>query len=87
MGNKRGASAVAKSENEVDLPSKFMKTTHGRMNEKRLIVILDGAQLEIVKVSGSLGFLSSSPFLILIPSNSRCETPLNCSTATTMATC
>lgn len=50
MGNKRGASAVAKAENEVDLPAKFMKTTHGRMNEKRLIVILDGAQLEIVKV-------------------------------------
>lgn len=50
MGKKRGLDAVSGAENEVDLPSKFMKTTHGRMNEKRLIVILDGAQLEIVKV-------------------------------------
>lgn len=47
MGNKRGAAA---NDNEVDLPAKFLKTSHGRMNEKRLIVVLDGAQLEIVKV-------------------------------------
>lgn len=51
MGKKRTlADGPAAGENEVDLPSKFLKTTHGRMNEKRLIVILDGAQLEIVKV-------------------------------------
>lgn len=50
MGKKRGAAALATADNEVDLPSKFLKTTHGRMNEKRLIVVLDGAQLEIVKV-------------------------------------
>lgn len=50
MGKKRLSSAVESGENEVDLPTKFLKTSHGRMNEKRLIVILDGAQLEIVKV-------------------------------------
>ena len=51
MGKKRNLNAVSSGgENEIDLPSKFLKTTHGRMNEKRLIVILDGAQLEIVKV-------------------------------------
>lgn len=51
MGKKRLSSAVDSAENEVDLPTKFLKTSHGRMNEKRLIVILDGAQLEIVKVA------------------------------------
>lgn len=50
MGRKRGVAASDPADNEVDLPSKFLKTTHGRMNEKRLIVLLDGAQLEIVKV-------------------------------------
>lgn len=58
MGNKRGIRSISASENEVDLPSKFLKTTHGRMNEKRLIVILDGAQLEIVKVDHPLSLFS-----------------------------
>lgn len=47
---KMGAKRAAGNDNEIDLPAKFLKTSHGRMNEKRLIVILDGAQLEIVKV-------------------------------------
>lgn len=36
--------------NEFNLPAKFLASSHIRSNEKRLIVILDGAQLETVKV-------------------------------------
>lgn len=36
--------------NEINLPAKYLATSHARANERRLIVILDGAQLEIVKV-------------------------------------
>lgn len=67
MGKKRGLDAVSGAENEVDLPSKFMKTTHGRMNEKRLIVILDGAQLEIVKVFVRTGLrLKDDSYILFI---------------------
>lgn len=37
--------------NEFNLPAKFLASSHIRSNEKRLIIILDGAQLETVKVS------------------------------------
>lgn len=36
--------------NEISLPAKYIGTGHARANEKRLIVVLDNAQLEIVKV-------------------------------------
>lgn len=35
---------------EFNLPTKFLAKSHIRSNEKRLIVILYGAQLETVKV-------------------------------------
>lgn len=38
-------------ENEFNLPAKFLAKSHIRSNEKRLIVILHGAQLETVKVN------------------------------------
>jgi hypothetical protein len=38
---------------EFDLPSKQLITSHVRANEKRLIIVLEGAQLETVKVSRS----------------------------------
>jgi hypothetical protein len=36
---------------EYNLPSKMLKTTHVRGNEKKLFIVLEGAQLETVKVS------------------------------------
>ena len=38
-------------EAEFDLPSKQLMTSHVRANEKRLIIILEGAQMETVKVN------------------------------------
>ncbi len=38
-------------ENVFNLPAKHLAKSHIRSNEKRLIVILDGAQLETVKVN------------------------------------
>lgn len=51
MGKKRKFEVERKDENEFGLPAKFLSTSHIRSNEKRLIVILEGAQLETVKVS------------------------------------
>lgn len=39
-----------KDENVFNLPSKHLATSHIRAQDKRLIIILDGAQLETVKV-------------------------------------
>lgn len=51
MGKKRKFEVEKKDENEFGLPAKFLSTTHIRSQEKRLIVVLEGAQLETVKVS------------------------------------
>lgn len=40
----------SKNENEFDLPAKHLVKSHTSTQEKRLIVILDGAQMETVKV-------------------------------------
>lgn len=39
-----------KDENVFNLPAKHLAKSHITANEKRLIVVLDGAQLETVKV-------------------------------------
>lgn len=50
MGKKRKFEAEQKDTNEFALPAKFLATSHVRSQEKRLIVVLEGAQLETVKV-------------------------------------
>lgn len=50
MGKKRKFEVEQKNTNEFSLPAKFLATSHVRAHEKRLIVILEGAQLETVKV-------------------------------------
>lgn len=51
MGKKRQFEVEQKEQTEFSLPAKFMATSHVRAQDKRLIVILEGAQLETVKVS------------------------------------
>lgn len=48
---KRKREDKPKGENEFDLGHKHLKMIHVQANQKRLIVILSGAQLETVKVS------------------------------------
>ena len=50
MGKKRKFEVEQKDNNEFGLPAKFLATSHVRSQEKRLIIILEGAQLETVKV-------------------------------------
>lgn len=48
-------------------PAKHLRSLHDRMAERRLVVILEGASLETVKVkhhSSYFGFLSCYPFLL-----------------------
>lgn len=51
MGKKRKFEVEQKDNNEFGLPAKFLATSHIRSQEKRLIIILEGAQLETVKVN------------------------------------
>lgn len=51
-GNKRKVeSNKGEDENVFNLPAKHLAKSHIRSHEKRLIVILAGAQLETVKVN------------------------------------
>jgi hypothetical protein len=52
MGKRKRGGAVEepKNEDEYDLTGKHLKQIHIKTNERRLIVILEGAQLETVKV-------------------------------------
>lgn len=53
-GKKRKVeSCKGEDENVFNLPPKHLAKSHIRSNEKRLIVVLDGAQLETVKVNFS----------------------------------
>lgn len=51
MGKKRKFEVEEKDDKDFALPAKFLATSHIRSMEKRLIVVLEGAQLETVKVS------------------------------------
>lgn len=53
MGRKRKLQDAGEEEesNEVDLPPKHLTVAHQRKEDKRLIVILENAQLETAKVS------------------------------------
>lgn len=47
---KRKRAVNKEDDEEYDLSSKHLMTSHIRPNEKRLVIILEGAQLETVKV-------------------------------------
>lgn len=51
MGNKRKFEVEQKEQTEFSLPAKFLATSHVRAQDKRLIIVLEGAQLETVKVN------------------------------------
>jgi hypothetical protein len=51
-----------KSEGEFDLGFKHLKAIHSITNEKKLIVVLSGAQLETIKVNFEL--LRKVPLLL-----------------------
>lgn len=63
--------------NEFNLPAKFLASSHIRSNEKRLIIILDGAQLETVKVSQP-SWLTPCYFNHISPTSNRLAMSLNC---------
>ena len=48
--NKRKFMGNKEDDTEFDITKKHLKTSHIRAMEKRLIIILEGAQLESVKV-------------------------------------
>lgn len=54
---KRKLLGKSKDDTEFDLPKKHLKTTHLKSLEKRLIIILEGAQLETVKVCSETNLL------------------------------
>lgn len=51
MGKKRKHAEDEQDRKDYDLPAKHMNTSHIRSNERRLVIILEGAQLETVKVN------------------------------------
>lgn len=50
---KRKREEKAKAENEFDVGHKHLKLVHVQPNQRRLIVILSGAQLETIKVKNA----------------------------------
>lgn len=79
---KRFGEEKQKKEDEFDLPKRHMKEVHCEAEKKRMIVVLEGAQLETVKVSLSeilyiLKLIKSSTFTTF-----RSATHSNCSTVT-----
>lgn len=66
MGKKRKFQVEQKEENEYSLPAKFLSTSHIRSHEKRLVIVLEGAQLETVKVRIALDVkLNKIDFIII----------------------
>lgn len=50
MSKKRKFTVEQEQTNEFSLSKRFLATSHVRAQEKRLIIVLEGAQLETVKV-------------------------------------
>ncbi|XP_035892193.1 ribosomal RNA small subunit methyltransferase NEP1 [Anopheles stephensi] len=71
MGKKRKAGAVEDDNGEYDLPAKHMNTSHIRANERRLIIVLEGAQLETVKVGQVFELLNCDDHLSIFRKNNR----------------
>lgn len=63
MGKKRKFEVEQKDNNEFGLPAKFLATSHVRSQEKRLIVVLEGAQLETVKVNTFSSWTTMKSFI------------------------
>lgn len=57
--------------NEFDLSKKHLKTGHIRSMEKRLIVVLEGAQLETVKVGTAFELLNCDDHASIMRKNQR----------------
>lgn len=66
MGKKRKFDVEQKDTNEFGLPAKFLATSHIRSQDKRLIIILEGAQLETVKVCQLCLLLYNEPMLSFV---------------------
>uniref|UniRef100_A0A182JSC5 18S rRNA (pseudouridine-N1)-methyltransferase n=1 Tax=Anopheles christyi TaxID=43041 RepID=A0A182JSC5_9DIPT len=71
MGRKRSAGASEAPEGEYDLPAKHMNTSHIRANERRLIIVLEGAQLETVKVGQVFELLNCDDHINILRKNKR----------------
>lgn len=84
MGKKRKLKSAKEDEFEFDPVPKHLVTAHLKNQEKRLIIILEDAQLETVKVSCLTPCLGT-PCIDFSTSN-RWVTSLNFSTAMTMPT-
>ncbi|XP_055540730.1 ribosomal RNA small subunit methyltransferase NEP1 [Wyeomyia smithii] len=71
MGKKRKHQNDDENDTEYDLPAKHMNTSHIRSNERRLIVILEGAQLETVKVGAAFELLNCDDHLNILKKYNR----------------
>lgn len=76
MGNGRKrkierAQSQRADETEFNLPAKHLKSAHVRGAEKRLIVILDGAHLETVKVGNAFELLNCDDHMNQLRRNGR----------------
>ena len=58
MGRKRKLEDAEEEEKEVDLPPSHLSVSHMRKQEKRLIVILENAQLETAKIGKGFELLN-----------------------------
>lgn len=63
MSKKRKNADGEEGTETYDLPAKHMNASHIKSNERRLVVILEGAQLETVKVSMVPGKFKEEEFL------------------------
>ncbi|XP_058449954.1 ribosomal RNA small subunit methyltransferase NEP1 [Malaya genurostris] len=71
MGKKRKCVGDEHNDEEYDLPAKHMNTSHIRTNERRLIVILEGAQLETVKVGPVFELLNCDDHINILRKHNR----------------
>ncbi|XP_019526881.2 ribosomal RNA small subunit methyltransferase NEP1 [Aedes albopictus] len=71
MGKKRKHAEDEQDRKDYDLPAKHMNTSHIRSNERRLVIILEGAQLETVKVGQVFELLNCDDHLSILKKNGR----------------
>ncbi|XP_052890767.1 ribosomal RNA small subunit methyltransferase NEP1 [Anopheles moucheti] len=72
MGKRRSAAGGSEAQDgEYDLPAKHMNTSHIRANERRLIIVLEGAQLESVKVGPAFELLNCDDHINILKKNNR----------------
>ncbi|XP_055640777.1 ribosomal RNA small subunit methyltransferase NEP1 [Toxorhynchites rutilus septentrionalis] len=68
---KRKLNDTEQNEETYDLPAKHMNSSHIRSNERKLIVILEGAQLETVKVGSVFELLNCDDHLNILKKHHR----------------